>query len=353
MSSLAKALTAPLTRFVLPTGSEATAPAERRGLARDEVRLLVSSRSGIKHAVFKDLADALAPGDMLVVNTSATLPAAVQGDRGDGTRLPVHVASGLDDGSWVVEVREPDNSGPYTDLAPHDVIVLSGGLAAKVEAPYPEPVRGASRLWRVRIQPPTDRVGYLRRHGRPIRYGYLNGQWPLSDLQTVYADEPGSAEMPSAGRPFSADLLTRLMARGIVIAPLVLHTGVSSPEKHEPPMPERFRVPVATARLVNVTREAGGRVVAVGTTVVRALESSADADGRVLAGEGWTDLVLGPARKVRVVNGLISGLHEPEASHLLLLEAVAGDGLVRQAYDAAVTEHYLWHEFGDSMLFLP
>jgi S-adenosylmethionine:tRNA ribosyltransferase-isomerase len=145
----------------------------------------------------------------------------------------------------------------------------------------------------------------------------------------------------------------RLMARGVVFAPIVLHTGVSSPEKHEPPMSERYDVPAATARLVNLTRASGGRVVAVGTTSVRALETVADASGRVAAGSGWTDLVLGPARPARVCTGLVSGLHEPEASHLLLLEAVAGGDLVAAAYRAAVAERYLWHEFGDSMLFLP
>jgi S-adenosylmethionine:tRNA ribosyltransferase-isomerase len=159
--------------------------------------------------------------------------------------------------------------------------------------------------------------------------------------------------MPSAGRPFTHRLLVRLMVRGVAVAPLLLHTGVSSPEKHEPPMPERFKVPEATARLVNATRAAGGRVVAVGTTVTRALETVADPSGTVAAGSGWTDLVLGPDRPARVVTGLVTGLHEAEASHLLLLEAVAGRPLVATAYDAAVAERYLWHEFGDAMLLLP
>jgi S-adenosylmethionine:tRNA ribosyltransferase-isomerase len=137
------------------------------------------------------------------------------------------------------------------------------------------------------------------------------------------------------------------------VLPLVLHTGVSSPEVHEPPSPERFAVPEVTARLVTATRRAGGRVVAVGTTVTRALETATGDDGRTRAAEGWTDLVLGPDRPARAVTGLVTGLHAPEASHLLLLEAVAGVDLVRRAYDAAVAERYLWHEFGDSMLFLP
>ena len=186
-----------------------------------------------------------------------------------------------------------------------------------------------------------------------MAYRYLAGHYPLADSQTVFADEPGSAEMASAGRPFTAELVLRLAVRGVAVAPVVLHAGVSSPELHEPPLPERFRVPPSTAALVNATRAAGGRVVAVGTTVTRALESAAEQDGTVVARSGWTDLVLGPHRPARVVTGLVSGLHAPEASHLLLLEAVAVPDDVRRAYAAAVREQYLWHEFGDSSLFLP
>jgi S-adenosylmethionine:tRNA ribosyltransferase-isomerase len=202
-------------------------------------------------------------------------------------------------------------------------------------------------------QPPVAAPGYLARYGRPIRYRHLAADVPLDALQTVYAADPGSAEMPSAGRPFTASLLVRLMARGVTVAPLVLHAGVSSQERHEPPFPERYEVPVDTARLVRSARVAGRRVVAVGTTVVRALETVADADGTVSAGRGWTDLVLGPERPARVVTGLVTGLHPPEASHLLLLEAVADPELVGQAYAEAVRKEYRWHEFGDSMLFLP
>ena len=210
-----------------------------------------------------------------------------------------------------------------------------------------------SRLRRARTAPDTAARDYLPRHGQPIRYGYLHGSFPLAEYQNVYATEPGSAEMASAGRPFSDRLLVRLLARGIPVVPLTLHTGVSSPELHEPPYPERFAVPEVTARLATSTRRAGRRVIAVGTTVTRALETATDDDGVTHAAEGWTDLVLGPDRPARGVTGLITGLHAPEASHLLLLEAVAGPELVDAAYRRAGAEHYLWHEFGDSMLFLP
>lgn len=341
-------------RFVLPSGSEATAPPERRGLARDGVRLLVARASGVEHTVFRALADHVRPGDLLVINTSATLPAAVDGLRAGARRSgPVHVAAALDDGSWVVELRRPDNGGPQTDVQPGEAIELTAGQRVRVDEAYPDGRLSGARLWRVTPIPARDRISYLLDHGRPIRYGYLAGSWPLRDLQNVYADRPGSAEMASAGRPLTARVLVQLMARGVVVAPVVLHTGVSSPEKHEPPMAERFEVSPETARLVNLARRSGSRVIAVGTTSARALESVAGPLGDASAGDGWTDLVLGPSRRARVVTGLVSGLHEPEASHLLLLEAVAGSDLVEVAYRSAVAERYLWHEFGDSMLFLP
>jgi S-adenosylmethionine:tRNA ribosyltransferase-isomerase len=310
---------------------------------------------GITSARFRDLPALLEPGDLVVVNTSPTLPARLDARRADGTVVPLHVSTALDDGGWVLELRRPDNSGPDLGVEPGSVLALPGGLRLTLLAGYPDPSR-ASRLWRARTDPETTTTTYLPRHGRPITYGYLDGAFPLADYQNVYADDAatgGSAEMASAGRPFSAALLVRLMTSGIPVAPLTLHTGVSSPEAHEPPAPEAFRVPEVTARLVNSTRRAGRRVVAVGTTVTRALESATGEDCVTRAAGGWTDLVLGPDRPARAVTGLVTGLHLPEASHLLLLEAVAGPDLVAPAYAAAVADRYLWHEFGDSMLFLP
>ena len=250
-------------------------------------------------------------------------------------------------------MRLPDASGPDLDVAAGDRVLLPDGLVLQLAAPWPDASAARSRLWRARPSRPVDRAVYLQTHGRPVAYAYLAGRYPLRDYQTVFADEPGSAEMASAGRPFTAELVLRLAVRGVAVAPVVLHAGVSSPELHEPPLPERFRVPAATAALVGATRAAGGRVVAVGTTVTRALESAAGEDGSVRAADGWTDLVLGPHRPARVVTGLVTGLHAPEASHLLLLEAVAGAHLVREAYDAALSGGYLWHEFGDASVFLP
>ena len=350
MTSAEAALAAPVTEFELPPGSEAASPPERRGLARDGVRLLVARPDGIEHRRFRDLPDLLAPGDLVVINTSATLPAALDARRRDSKRSRVHVSTQLDDGDWVVEVRRRDGSGPDLTIARGEHLLLPGGLALIASAPYPDPEAAVSRLWRAAASAPVSAAAYLGRHGEPIRYGHLAGRYPLADHQTVYATEPGSAEMPSAGRPFTASLLVRLLARGVTVAPVLLHAGVSSQELHEPPLAERFEVPAATARLVHSAQGAGQRVIAVGTTVARALESSAGFPG---ATAGWTDLVLGPDRPARVVTGLVTGLHAPHTSHLLLLEAVAGEALVGAAYAAALERQYLWHEFGDSTLLLP
>jgi S-adenosylmethionine:tRNA ribosyltransferase-isomerase len=330
--------------------AEATGTPESRGLDRDGVRMLVARTGRQTHRRVRDLPDELRPGDLLVVNTSATLPAAVDLER-DRVGQSLHVSTQLDDGAWVVEVRRADGTGS-TAVSRGEVLRLPGGIRLRVIDPHPE---DQLRLWRAVPSPWRDTVDYLREHGRPIGYGYLDGPVPLAALQNVYADRPGSAEMPSAGRPLTERVLVRLMSRGVVVVPLVLDTGVSSQEAHEPPQAERFTVPDATARLVNETRRVGRRVVAVGTTVVRALESVADRTGRVHPATGWTSLVLGPERPARTVDGLLTGLHEPNASHLDLVEAVTGAALVRDAYAAvrAAPTPYLWHELGDTMLLLP
>ncbi|MDQ4038305.1 MAG: S-adenosylmethionine:tRNA ribosyltransferase-isomerase [Actinomycetota bacterium] len=348
----------PSTHFVLPDNSVAAEPAEYRGLERDEVRLLAATSTGISSHRFYELPELLEPGDLLVINTSPTLPAAIDAVLQNGEHRRVHVSTALDNRDWVIEVRQVDNSGPERGLNAGATMQIPGGRQLRLLHPYPDASASRTRLWRAASPSDISHGSYLRRYGSPITYGYQPRSLPLSDYQTLYAmdaetDPVGSAEMASAGRPISARLLARAAARGIAVTPIILHAGVSSPESHEPPTPERFVVPRSTGRLVEATRVAGGRVVAVGTTVVRALETAARPNGGVPATQGWTDLVMGPGRPPRVVTGLVSGLHEPEASHLLLLEAVAGQQLVAEAYLAAVAEHYLWHEFGDSMLFLP
>jgi S-adenosylmethionine:tRNA ribosyltransferase-isomerase len=346
--------TAPATRFTLPAGRSATEPPEIRGLARDEVRLLVARPDGISHARFRDLGTALRPGDLLVVNTSATLAAAVDGTRADGGPALVHFATPLGGGAWVVELRAPGNTGPALDGRAGERVRLPAGVTLTLLDGHPDRSRrSGGRLWRAAVAVEGGVEDWLAANGRPVTYGYTRGRWPLAMYQTVFAREPGSAEMPSAGRPFTERLVTSLTAMGVTIAPITLHTGLSSPEAHEPPQAERFRVPDATAALAGHTRRNGGRVIAVGTTATRALETMARPDGTVEAGLGWTELVLGPDHPARVVDGLITGWHEPAASHLLLLEAVAGPELVQRAYDAAIAGDYLWHELGDSCLLLP
>lgn len=347
----------PTTTFRAPPDAFAAAPAEARGLARDSVRLLVGDPRGIRHARFVDLPDHLRPGDLVVVNNSATVAGQLDATLlRDGTGLPVvvHVGTRLEDGSRVVELR----TAPHADRSVLDAVpgdrVRVGRVELRLRAPYPHagssPTGDGNRLWRAGVR--GDLVGALRRDGRPISYGYLDHHFPLSAYQSVFSTEPGSAEMPSAGRPFTDTVITRLVAGGIGVAPITLHTGFSSQEAGEAPQPEWYDVPAATARLVTSTRAAGGRVVAVGTTVTRALESAVDAEGRVVPSSGWTERVVTPADPPRIVDGLVTGWHDPGASHLLLVEAVAGPELTQAAYDAATAEGYLWHEFGDAALLL-
>ncbi|WP_330182474.1 S-adenosylmethionine:tRNA ribosyltransferase-isomerase [Nocardia sp. NBC_01503] len=331
--------------FTLPEELTATSPPEARGLARDEVRLLVSDAGALTHARFRELPDFLRPGDLVVVNNSAMVKAAVTARYGDDAAV-LHFSTRLDDGGWVVELRDPSGT-PWAGV-PLEAgvgVLIPGGHRARLRRPW---FPGAQRLWIADID--TDVPALLTRYGRPITYSYVTERWSPEYYRTVFGREPGSAEMPSAGRPFTDALITDLVARGIGLAAITLHTGVSSPETGEPPSPERFVVPALTAELVNLTHALGGRVVAVGTTVTRALESAVGADGLVHAAAGWTDLVLGCAHPARVVDGLITGWHAPGASHLHLLDAVAGSEVVRRAYRAALDSGYLWHEFGDTAL---
>jgi S-adenosylmethionine:tRNA-ribosyltransferase-isomerase (queuine synthetase) len=338
--------------FTLPAELEAREPPEARGLARDGVRMLVSRRSAgqVSHHAFRDLPGLLLPGDLLVVNDTGTLPAQVRAGRG----LAVHFSTPLPDGAWLVELRviKDKISRPNGPGFPAQVIGLPGGAALTLGT------KVTGRLWRARMSVAV--VPYLLRYGIPVRYSYVSRDWPLPAYQTVFSRKPGSAEMPSASRPFTPELVTGLVARGVLIAPLTLHAGVSSLEADEDPYPEPYDVPPATARLVNHVREHGGRVIAAGTTVVRALETAAlgragqkGQGGAVAPSAGWTSHVVTPETGVRAVDGLLTGLHEPRSSHLRMLAAFAGPELLGSCYEAAITAGYLWHEFGDVHLLLP
>ena len=340
--------------FELPAALEATEPPEARGLSRDGVRLMVSrSRTrSVSHHRFTGLPSLLLPGDLLVINTSGTLPAAVRAGH-----LEVHFSGQLPGGAWLAEFRQAvgKTSMPNGCVLPGQLIELPGGASLRVVGP------AGARLWEVRASVAV--VPYLLRYGFPIRYSYAaGGQWPLAAYQTVFATDPGSAEMPSAARPFTPQLVTALVTRGVAIAPVTLHCGVSSLEAGEDPYPEWFEVPPATARLVTLTRQAGGRVIAAGTTVVRALESAVpdsqpgpgpQAGPVVTARAGWTSHVVTPETGLRAVDGLLTGLHEPRSSHLRMLAAFHSEQLLARCYSQALEQGYQWHEFGDAHLLLP
>ena len=342
-----------LPKFDVGRLTEADRPPEARGVARDGVRLMVARRSTgeIAHANFDELPDYLDPGDLVVINTSGTLAAAVDAVGESGEALVIHFSTQLTDALWAVEPRRPAPGAPkrLVGQAPPRRMRLRGEGAIEMIEPY----LGSDRLWVARLDIDSDPSDWMRRHGRPIRYHYVPGNWPLDSYQNDYAIEAGSAEMPSAGRPLTARVITRLVAKGVGVTPITLHAGVSSLEANELPFPERVVVPAITASRVNEARRLGGTVLAIGTTVVRALETAAGEDGAVSPLDGWTDLVVTPERGVRVIDGIVTGWHEPEASHLLMLEAIAGTEMLLRCYEESLAEGYLWHEFGDSHLILP
>ncbi len=343
--------------FYLPVELEASEPPEARGLARDEVRLMVSyySNNRVEHTRFRAIGDFLTAGDVLVINTSGTMNAALHATRADGTALELHLSTHLPADLWIVELRtfSGKSTKPFYDVRAGETLQLANGAEVTLHVPYLHSrSSGSHRLWIATLKLPFALQDYLAQYGFPIRYSYVKEGWPSSYYQTVYATEMGSAEMPSAGRAFTPELITQLVAHGVQIAPVLLHTGVASLESHEPPYEEFYRVPLETARLVNTARAAGKRIIAIGTTVVRTLETVTDTDGAVHPGEGWTNLVITPARGLRAVNAMLTGLHEPCATHLAMLEALVGLEHLKVTYAEALREKYLWHEFGDVHLML-
>lgn len=335
--------------FSVPRDRGADRTPEDRGIPRDGVRLLVSDPAGETHRRFSDLPEVLGPGDLLVVNESATLAASLPARGACGEfRASVSTAYGTD--LWLIEPRwDFGRPGPLP-VAPGDPIEV-GGIPGRYVASFP----GIPRLGFFHSE--EDLRPAMERLGRPIRYGYLAREYPLAEYQTVFGRVPGSAEMPSAARPFTSALLRRVAAAGIRTAPILLHTGVSSLEVGDagattaPVYPEPFEVPATTVEEIRRTRERGGRVIGVGTTVVRALESATDECG-LRPARGFTRLYVAPERPVRALDGLLTGFHEEVSTHLALLAGFAGIDRVRAAYRVAVGSGYLWHEFGDSHLIL-
>ena len=335
--------------FELPHALEATAPPEARGVSRDGVRLLVANAGDgrVFHARFNELPALLKAGDLVVVNVSATLAAAITGRRGDGSAIRIHLATRapeLDERWRVVELRTPDGARPARGRAGETIALAGGEGNLKLVAPY----ASSSRLLLARFELAGTVAEHLEHHGDPIRYGYVQRNWPLTAYQNVYATTPGSAEMPSAGRPLTPELITALVARGVLVAPITLHTGVSSPERHEPPLPEEYEVPAVTARLVGATRANGGRVIAVGTTVARTLESCDEIEER----EGTTDIFIRPPYTFRHVDVMLTNFHLPRSTLLMLVSAFASRELILKAYEEAVRERYRFFSYGDCMLLL-
>jgi S-adenosylmethionine:tRNA ribosyltransferase-isomerase len=354
-----------LMDFALPCELQASEPPEARGLRRDEVRLMVSYRATDKvlHKQFNSITDVLTAGDVLVINTSGTMNAAINGNRrSDQQRFEIHLSTKLPANLWVVEVRQPDTDKhsklPYYSANPGETYDLPNRATITLLTPHHSEQRQGDhrvRLWIASLSLPQGLTlpAYLADNGFPIRYNYVKQGWSNDYYQTVYATEMGSAEMPSAGRAFTPEVITRLTAKGVQVVPLILHTGVASQENHEPPYEEYYRVPVDTARIITEARQAGRRIIAVGTTVVRALETVTQPNGITYPGEGWTETIITPDRGIRAVNGMLTGLHEPKATHLAMLEALAGIGHLQQTYREAIDRRYLWHEFGDLHLILP
>ncbi len=338
--------------FTLPTELSAKEPPERRGIARDEVRLMVIERASfqVEHTRFNRLGEFLRPGDLLVFNSSRTLPASLDGCEAPiGPCMEIRLAQHLPDDSWLAlllcKQGEPFTCGLRGGMH----IDFGQGLTGTVY----DRDENIPRLWKLRFSKSgTELMDLLYRLGRPIRYEYVSAPWDLDYYQTVYAKEPGSAEMPSAGRAFTWKLLFDLKRRGVETAYIVLHTSLSSYMDDELDAQhlaseEQYFISEAAAERINQTYRQGGRVIAVGTTVVRALESVADETGRVQAGHGYTRLRITADHTLTAVNGLLTGLHEPEASHLDLLTAFLPAEKIREAYEEAVQQRYFWHEFGD------
>lgn len=362
----------------------ARAPRERRSDAR---LLAVDAGSG-QHAdlLVTDLPKLLRPSDLLVVNDAATVPASLHGQvvestlessaearsagaakvelRLAGFAAPVPGES-ADDAFWAVlfgagDWRTPTEHRPSPPrVAVGTRIALSGALFAEVLEVSPI----SPRLLRVRFSLRGAALwAALYAHGKPVQYSYLHEEIALWSVQTVYAARPWAVELPSAGRPLSWEILLRLRQAGVELAWLTHAAGLSS--TGEPaldaalPLPERYEIPDTTALLIARTRRRGGRVIAVGTTVVRALEGAARAaaasgSGALLAPSGITDLVLEPQSRLRIVDGILTGIHSPEESHFRLLAAFSPLALLRKSWEHASATGYLCHEFGDLSLIAP
>ena len=333
-----------------------------------QARLLAvdPSSGALRHARFDELERLLAPGDLVVLNDAATLPASLRGRTADGAPIELRLlgregarrfrAVAFGEGDHHVKTED---RGPPPPLEPGARLAFGERLAFVVRAIEPD----APRLITLEVEGPSSELDgafwtALYRAGRPVQYAYVDRALALFHVQTAYAARPWAVEMPSAGHALSWSILLELRRRGVGLATVTHAAGLPSIGgarlDARLPLPERYEVPQATARAVLRTRREGGRVVAVGTTVFRALEGAAAArGGELAAGEGVTDLRIGPAHRPRVVDGLLTGVHEPGTSHFELLQALAPRAVIERMVRAAEEAGYLGHEFGDAALILP
>lgn len=343
----------PAIEFELPSELEAHEPPELRGLRRDHVRLLVLPRRAdqpVIHTRFAEIGNYLRAGDLLVVNNSRTLPALLEAQDETGAPVEVRLAQRRTEDRWDALILNGrthiGRSGMRLDFGEN--------LTAQVIAPNP----GLPFLWQVQFDTCCAELLHLiYRVGIPIRYSYVAEALPLDLYQTVYAGAPGSVEMASAGRPFSWELLLNLERHGIRLATISLHTGISSTrddaiDASHPNYEEEYDLPEATVQAINACHQLQGRVIAVGTTVVRTLETVAAQNDGLVPAHGWTRLHIAAGHHLRVVDGLLTGLHEPESSHLDLLSAFVEPQRLKVVYLQAIEKGYLWHEFGDMNLII-
>ena len=327
-------------------------------MASSPVRLLVvdPAANDFAETSVSELPALLAPGDLLVVNDAATLPASLRGADDVGSPVELRLVGAEEDGSFRGVLF---GAGDWRQRTEDRPAPRAGSLRLQFGA------LGARILERAPLSPRLVRVGFdvggdalwaaLYREGRPIQYSYATAPLPLWAVQTAYAGRPWAFEMPSAGRPLTWDILLAMRRRGVRWASLTHAAGLSA--TGDPaidaalPLAERFEIPVVTAEALAETRRHGGRVLAVGTTVVRALEGAAE-DGVVRASTGVTDLRIGPGFRPRVADGILSGIHAPEESHFAVLAAFAGPRLLDAAWAHASASGWRLHELGDAMLVL-
>lgn len=326
--------------------------------SREDVKLLLirTRTRGLQHRQFKDLAEELLPGDLLVVNDSQMMPGRIPA-RAQGEDLVLHLAGRLSPHRFLVERRTQEGGPDWSHFALGTILTVVDEAGSPIsEGTVQQHFHPKSRIWIVDSNDDWYRIA--TQHGRPIQYHYVTAEQPLSQYRTLFGSRPGSVEMPSASRPFTGGLMTRLRHRGVEFAPLTLHTTVSSHEvmgdfEDHPILPEWFHIPRLTARRIAHAKRAGHRVIAVGTTVVRALETRLDQEGLPVAQSGWTTRIVSPDDPPILVDGLITGLHDNFSSHLALLYSFASRDLIRDAYEEASVHQYLWHEFGDLSLICP